>query len=803
MNRFVCIHGHFYQPPRENAWLDQIELQESAHPFHDWNERIMRECYEPNGFSRILNGGGKIVDIVNNYARMSFNFGPTLLHWIEKEHPAIYSAIQEADKLSMDLFDGHGSAMAQVYNHLIMPLADRRDKVSQVKWGIADFEHRFGRKPEGMWLAETAADTETLEVLAENGIRFTLLAPNQAKRVRRIGTEEWENFTDPRIPYRCKLPSGKEIYLFFYDGDRSQGIAFKGLLSDGKRFGEELMSGLDGRESPQMVHVATDGESYGHHHRHGDMALAYCMRYIEKSGRAQITNYSQFLSLCPIEFEAEIHENSSWSCAHGVERWRSNCGCHSGGEAGWTQEWRAPLRDALDWLRDRANEVFFEEMSAFPVDPDDLRNKYVEVQLHRTRESKREFLKKHIPERLSKREMTRLLRCLELQKHTQFMYTSCGWFFNELSGIETVQILQYANRAIQLIKDLTGENLDEEFASRLALAKSNIPSQGDGQQIYQKQVMPRQLTLTQVGMHYAVDALFDSGRETVQVLNYECTSEHLERHRAGIQLLAMGKTVVNSNVTLSRKTFSFAILYLGNHHLIGNTSDSMTDEGFLQVAEDIRTAFNSGNLTQTIDLIKLHFTARGFSFYDLFLDYQLELLNRVLENNIELALTSYEKINDRTYSLLSVMRNNGLSIPPILFQNLETVINYYIEDILKSPREDVPLQDLEERVQEVQRWKLRVNRDKIAFLATNRIHMLIDHFKKGEHDPSLIEQMRRLLDILQDIGIQPAIHELQNFLFGLLSEPRKEFAHCNESIVRLGENIFLDVSAIQQKAVTA
>lgn len=797
MSKYICIHGHFYQPPRENAWLDRIELQESAHPFHDWNERIMRECYEPNGFSRILNGGGKIVDIVNNYARMSFNFGPTLLHWIEKEHPKVYQSIQEADKLSMELFDGHGSAMAQVYNHLIMPLADRRDKETQVKWGIADFEYRFGRKPEGIWLAETGVDTETLEVLAENDIKFTLLAPNQAHKVRKIGSKDWENFRDTKIPYLCKLPSGKTIALFFYDGDRSQAIAFKGLLGNGQHFAEELMSALDERESPQLVHVATDGESYGHHHRHGEMALAYCTRSIENSERAKITNYSQFLSICPPEYEVQIHENSSWSCAHGVERWRSNCGCHTGGEAGWNQEWRGPLRDALDWLRNRASEVYLEEVSAFPVDPDEFRNNFIQPILKRTREARIDYITDAIQERVSPREITRLLRCLELQKHSQFMYTSCGWFFNEVSGIETVQILQYANRAIQLIRDLTGEDLNEAFANKLALAKSNLASQGDGQQIYSKYVMPRQLTLTQIGMHYAVDSLFNSSVESMSVLNYECVSEHFERHRAGIQLLAMGKTIVNSNVTLSRKNFSFAILYLGNHHLIGNTSDSMSTEQFEKVAQEIRSNFNNGNLSQTIDLIKLHFTARGFSFYDLFLDYQLDLLNRVLQSNIELALTSYEKINDRTYSLLSVMRNNKLSIPPLLFQNLETVVNYHIEELLKSSEEDVSLQDLEERIQEVKRWNLRVNKDKLAFLATNRIHMLIDHFGiNGEYDPSLLEQIRRILEILNEIEVKPAVHELQNFLFYNLKESTAKYDHCTDSMAKLANLVQLDVDAI-------
>lgn len=717
MNRYLCIHGHFYQPPRENAWLDKIELQESAHPFHDWNERITRECYETNGFSRILNGGNKIVDIVNNYARMSFNFGPTLLHWLEAEHPATYHAILEADKLSMDLFGGHGSAMAQVYNHLIMPLADRRDKVTQVKWGIADFEHRFKRKPEGMWLAETAVDVETLEVLAENGITFTVLAPSQAKQVRQIGQTQWNGFTDTKRPYLCNLPSGKSITLFFYDGARSQAIAFKGLLDDGKRFADELISGFDNTHTePQLVHVATDGETYGHHHRYGDMALAYCIRHIEDHELATLTNYSQYMALFPPEFEVEIHENSSWSCAHGVERWRSNCGCHTGGGPDWNQLWRTPLRDALEWLKNEVNEICLEEMAPYEVDLDALRNDYIELLLARSPEASNKFLADKVSPKLSRREVTRVIRVLEMQKHVMFMFTSCGWFFNDVSGIETVQILQYANRAIQLAEDIAGRKLDDDFSRMLDKAQSNISTYGSGRDIYNRWVVPKQLTLTQVGMHYAVSSLFDDGQDDVmQVLNYECISEHLERHRAGIQLLAMGRTQVVSNVTLSRKQFSFAILYLGNHHLIGNTSNSMSEHHFKLVANDIRTAFNMGNLSITIDLIKQHFTDRGFSFYDLFLDEQMKLLNRVLEQNIEMALTSYEKVNDRTYSLLSVMKNNRLNIPPILFHNLETVTNYYIEDIIREESPYVNLKLLEERIGEVKKWDLRMSKAKISF----------------------------------------------------------------------------------------
>ena len=330
LNRYACIHGHFYQPPRENAWLEEVEIQDSAAPFHDWNERINYECYAPNTAARIEDDHGKIIKIINNYSRISFNFGPTLLSWMEKADHATYQAILKADKKSMERYGGHGSAIAQVYGHLILPLANLRDKQTQIIWGIKDFEHRFGRPPEGMWLSETAVDTETLEVLADQEIKFTLLAPRQAAAVRKLGEEEWINVNegslDTRQPYLCRLPSGKSIVLFFYHGGIAQGVAFEGLLNNGKQFAERVVSAFDG-DHPQLAHIATDGESYGHHHHRGEMALADCLNHIEESGWATLTNYGEYLEKFPPEFEIKIHENSSWSCVHGVERWRSACGC--------------------------------------------------------------------------------------------------------------------------------------------------------------------------------------------------------------------------------------------------------------------------------------------------------------------------------------------------------------------------------------------------------------------------------------------------------------------------------------------
>jgi alpha-amylase/alpha-mannosidase (GH57 family) len=491
LEKYICIHGHFYQPPRENAWLEVIEVQDSAHPYHDWNERISAECYAPNTASRILNDKGAIKNIINNYSKISFNFGPTLLSWMEHNDPETYAAILEADKESLKNFSGHGSAIAQVYNHMILPLANSRDKETQIIWGIQDFIYRFERKPEGMWLAETAVDTESLELLAKHGITYTILAPRQAKAIRKIGKEEWlpvnAHTVDTKRPYLCKLPSGKSIILFFYDGDIAQGVAFSGLLNDGRKFAHRLVDAFDETsDEPQLAHIATDGETYGHHHKHGDMALAFCLDYIQRYKQSHLTNYGEFLSKFPPMYEAQIHENSSWSCVHGVERWRSDCGCHSGGNPSWNQKWRGPLREALDWLRDQLATIYEEKGSEVLLDPWQARDEYIHVILNRNDETIERFLEKHCSKTV---EHNRVLRLMETQRNAMLMYTSCGWFFDEVSGIETTQIMQYACRAMQLVSQLVDVNLEEEFLKRLEKAPSNIPSLQDGAQVSSKKTL--------------------------------------------------------------------------------------------------------------------------------------------------------------------------------------------------------------------------------------------------------------------------------------------------------------------------
>jgi alpha-amylase/alpha-mannosidase (GH57 family) len=491
MERCICIHGHFYQPPRENPWSGTVERQKSAQPYHDWNERIAAECYAPNADSPILDGANRIVKTVNNYARISFNFGPTLLSWIERHKPDVYHAILEADQLSRHRFSGHGSAIAQIYNHMVMPLANKRDKETQAIWGMKDFRKRFGRSPEGMWLPETAVDLETLELLAGLGIKFTILAPHQARKVKERGSEKWQDASggriDPTRAYLCHLPPGRSMNIFFYDGPIALDVAFGDLLNNGELFATRLTQAFSDRKGrAQIVHIATDGETYGHYRRYGDMALAYCLHTIESNNLARLTNYGEYLENNPPTHAVEIAERSSWSCAHGVERWRENCGCHSGLHPGWTQAWRKPLREAMDWLGDRLAAIYEEQARLYLRDPWEARNDYIEVMLDGGCVEK--FLHRHASRNLAGQEREKVFKLLEMQKNAMLIYTSCGWFFDEISGIEALQVMRYAARAIELAEESHGASLEPEYMRMLEAAPSNV--HGNGAVVYKQFARP-------------------------------------------------------------------------------------------------------------------------------------------------------------------------------------------------------------------------------------------------------------------------------------------------------------------------
>ncbi len=635
LGRCVCVHGHFYQPPRENPWLEAVEVQDSAFPYDDWNARVTAECYRPNQAARILDDQGRIAAIVNNYARMSFNFGPTLLAWLERHDADCYQGIIEADRQSQDRFGGHGSALAQPYNHMILPLANRRDKFTQVRWGVRDFQHRFGRHPEGMWLPETAVDVETLEVLAEARIGFTILAPHQAARVRVLGADEWTDVSgsriDTRMPYRAILPSGRSIVVFFYDGAVSCAVGFGGLLKDGGDFARRLEAAfVEGREGPQLVHVANDGETFGHHHPRGDMALAYALDRLERDG-VRLVNYAQFLEMCPPTHEVQIAENTSWSCSHGIERWRRDCGCRCGQQPGWTQDWRAFLRTALDELRDRLAPACEHLGNQLLRDLWRARNEYIDVILNRSPAMVAEFLSRHERCSLTEEERITVLRLMELQRNAQLMYTSCGWYFDDVSGIETVQVLHYTGRVVRLAQELFGGRLEERLLAELELAKSNIAEHGDGRRIYENWVRPAQIGLVNVGAHHAATVALQGRPDPVSVVYcYDVTQEDLQVARHGRAVLALGRHKVSSRVTGESARQSFAVLRLGDHDIRGGVRDCTVGADDERTMQAISEAFAGDDLEATLRLLAAHFNQSVFSLDSLLRDQQRRMAKAML-----------------------------------------------------------------------------------------------------------------------------------------------------------------------------
>ncbi len=773
--KYICIHGHFYQPPRENAWLEVIEPQESAAPFHDWNERINFECYATNAVARILDYDHKIVRIFNNYSRMSFNFGATLLSWMEKQDPETYRLIQEADRDSRKRFSGHGSAVAQVHSHLILPLANPNDQVTQVYWGIRDFEYRFGRKPEGMWLAETAANTESLEVLAAHGIKYTILAPRQAKAFKPINAPNWTNVVneniDTRRPYLCRLPSGKSIALFFYNGNVSQAVAFEGLLNSGKAFAQRILGAFDHHsDEPQLVHLATDGESYGHHHRLGEMALADCLNFIEEKSDAKLTNYGEYLELFPPQYEAQIHENSSWSCVHGIERWRSNCGCNAGGGYGqWQQEWRGPLRFALNWLRDQLIPIFEDLAGKYVADPWAVRNEYIDVLLDRSEESIDDFMVKHAKKELTKADKIHLFRLLEMQRNAILMYSSCGWFFDEISGLETGQILQYACRAVHYAKQVADVDLEEEFTFRLSQAPSNLPEYGNGGGVYEKNVKPAHVDLMRVGMHYAASSLFEEYPERLEFFNYVATSEFFDRIEAGNQTLAIGRTVVRSKITHSEKHFSFAVLYLGQLNIFGNISLNMNQAAFDEMYEKVKTSFQQVDLAGVIGAFQDYFGPEKFTIWQLFKEEKQRIINSITEKRLETVEASFRKIYKDNYQLMSGLRVSGVAVPEAYKSAVQYILNIDLKKFFGS--ESLKINELKSILDKVQKWNVAITEENAFKLAASeRIFSEIKMADQVGIPLSRVESLNEILTILNTMKIKPDSWKSQTLYFNLLKQ---------------------------------
>ncbi|HEU4594272.1 MAG TPA: DUF3536 domain-containing protein [Pyrinomonadaceae bacterium] len=696
MTTALVIHGHFYQPPRENPWTDLVEREPGAQPFHDWNERIHAECYRPNGYARVVDAYGRVESIVNNYSNLSFNFGPTLLAWLERRHPETYARVVEADRESARRRGGHGNALAQGFHHSILPLCNERDRRTQVRWGVSDFRLRFGREPESLWLPETACDAATLETLIEEGLRYVILSPFQAERVRPVGAEVWttvvDGSVDPTRPYKFfhRDGTGRSLAVFFYDGALARGIAFEGLLASSR----VLLDRCERAASPhgtQLVHVATDGESYGHHYRWGDRCIAYALETEAARRGFRVTNYGEFLDEHEPAYEVEIGrgphgEGTAWSCAHGLGRWSRDCGCHAGAPEGWTQKWRAPLRAALDFLRDDAARKFEEAGGELFRDPWAARDAYVELLNGRTA-SREAFLRRHAPRPLDEAEQVRALSLLESQRCAMVMYTSCGWFFNDISGIETVQVLRYAGRVVELLDELELSPPGARFLEILSAAESNLPAQGNGADIFRRTVETSRVTPQRVAAHLAICNLIEKEEAAeCEPAGYAYRKDDFQMRRHGRVTLATARLTLEAPATGRRHEFSLAAMHFGDVDYYCALKPSNGAESFAASAEKLWSQFRTASLPRLLRLAQDEFGPGEFGLEALLPGGQGQLSESVFGKLVRRFLEEYEYLYEENRRVVERLQEIGFHPPAELRAAAELTISRRLEAELRALR---------------------------------------------------------------------------------------------------------------------
>ncbi|MGM0559093.1 MAG: DUF3536 domain-containing protein [Myxococcota bacterium] len=770
--RHVCIHGHFYQPPRENPWLERIEPQPSASPYHDWNERIAHECYASNAAARILDDEDYIVDIVNNYERISFNVGPTLMEWLRTKRGQVYEAIIRADRRSARLQNGHGNAIAQAYNHLIMPLANLRDRRTQIAWGIRDFERHFERKPEGMWLPETAVDVDTLEALAEHGIEFTILSPRQAECVRPLeGGKAWtrvdKDSLDTTRAYRQQLPSGRSIAIFFYDGEISQAVAFENLLERGDFLASRLTHAFRDLDRPELVHIATDGETYGHHHRHGEMALAYALRQIQRDETVQLTNYGRFLAEHPPEMEVRIVDHSSWSCVHGVERWRSDCGCQTGGPPGWTQSWRAPLRQALDALRDEITMLYESRGRDLFADHWSARNTYIDWVFDKTPAQRRNGVTALLAdENPSADDLTEALTLLEMERQSMLMFTSCGWFFNDVAGIETVQILRYAGRVLEFADKLEpNPEREKRFLEKLSEAESNLPDVADARAVFEEEVRPRSLGLTEAAKHFAISELFEDAVDTHAETPFSHTVDQHRTAETAAGRLGAGLLTVTSERTLDARAFGYVVAHLGDHNVIGGLLTD-PDAGVDALFEEAKQAFNSAEMVKLVRWFDATFEDT-FDLRALFGEAQSKVIVWLLNAVVEEATDIHEQLYIRHAPLLRFLAGTSTNPPRVFQYAAESVLNERLETLFEQRRLEphrlaVLLQDFAES-------EISIDETRLLNAAQERLDHQVSLLRKDPTSAQHARAFSRICSMATHIPVEISLWDARNLSFELLN----------------------------------
>ncbi len=832
MKKCLVIHGHFYQPPRENAWTESIVKQDSAHPYHDWNERINAECYRPNAFARILDHTNRIINIVNNYAQVSFNFGPTLLSWLERYSPATYRRILEADKASVERFHGHGNAIAQAYNHAILPLCNARDKVTQVYWGIADFRYRFNREPEAMWLPETAVNDATLRALVEHGMKFVILSPHQAKRLRSFAiteieqgaseheadttsnaqpatgnqqratgnqqpsiikafqTGEWigveHGEIDTRQAYRwfdkdAERHSMPERYLdiFFYDGGLSRGVGFEHLLRDAGNFAQSIDNCFsnNGATRPELVSIATDGETYGHHERYGDMGLAFLLNIEAPRRHIRVTNYAEFLAANPPVMEVEIKEGpngegTAWSCAHGVGRWYRNCGCRGDGPREWTQEWRGPLRQALDNLRDELAALTLEKGQDLLNDIWEARNDYIEVILRRTPESYASFLDKNQKHPLSETERLLVIHLMEMQRQAQLMYTSCGWFFTELSGIETVQVIQYAARAVRLAEHITRQPYEARFLSDLKKARSNHHDFKNGEGVYRKLVRPAIVSFMRLVNTHAIRTLFAGAPARERLYHYTINRTDLVEKRTEDTTFMIGRAEVESGIMTVKRAYAFALVNRGAGE--GVKSFVKRDDGSWNYAESREALINDFHKLQheIVDELPRRWGGEAYDLRDMLAEERQQVIDILLQDRLSEISGIYSHIYSQYRNLMQALRGLGAALPAELSVPARYTLSQRLREEMEKLRNVTDPEAYKpclEIARAAQRLGLQLDNESASRVFQEMIEQRLQHLFNNAATASC-KEILALVDIADRLKLELDEPSIQNRIFSFLNE---------------------------------
>ncbi len=781
---YLVVHGHFYQPPRENPWLDTIEREPSAAPFPNWNARIAEECYRVNGWARIFDDHGHVLDVINNYRHLSFNFGPTLLTWLERLRPRTYARIIEADRISVEQRGGHGNALAQSYGHAILPLCNRRDRLTLIRWGKQDFESRFGRQAEAMWLPETGIDEATVEDLITEDLKFAILSPYQARRVRRMGDDRWSDVSggsvDPRMPYRCFSKKNPERYidLFFYDGPVSHAVSFGHALQSSRRLVDKLWGAVDAsRPGPQLVHTAVDGETFGHHNRHSERALAYALEVEAERRGFTLTNYGQYLEKHPPTHEVQLEpgpngEGTAWSCAHGLGRWTRDCGCNTGAPQGWNQRWRGPLRQAVDLVRDEASGLLEELGGGLLKDPWAARDDAVNLLLDPSGDARAAFLARHGKNGHSLTRQTRVFKLLEMQRFSLMSQTSCGWFFNDISGLEAVQVLRYLARTVHLIEDISGRNVEGRVLEVLQDARSNIPEQGTGADVYRRRVLS---SVVGPRRHVAQYAITDMFRGYPQDMNLHGRQVHrIERHRlsSGPLTLLVGRVEVEDCRTTETFDLIYVLIHFGGHDFHCAVRAFPGTQEFRAFTRELRDIFGQATITELLRAVDAHFGDDYFGMPQLLAEERAEVLDALFKDMTENFAEMYTRLYMDNRRTVRALIDSGLEVPTEFRIAAEYTLSRQLNAEIWAQGRSCD-QGRYERAREIVKeaahgnYKLDLSRSEALFgeMIGGAVDALVQ-------EPSA-RACRAVLDTLTlagSLGVKPRLHSCQEELLGFVGQ---------------------------------